>query len=204
MSDDGKIKKKEMEEKIDTIRSEITTPTIEALQKMLKKWDTISKKKEYTAYVDKNPLCAEAWTEKGTISKSSILLAIKILQMREPVPEAYEDDFGGLERASELMSKSSEQTSLIKELNAELDAKCREQYDKLTDDEIIELLVNRKWCNTIAEGINQLYLDVSHRLANRVVVLSERYEDTLPSLEGIVDGYEMKVKSHLERMGFKW
>lgn len=204
VSDDGKIKKKEMEEKIDTIRSEITTPTIEALQKMLKKWDTISKKKEYTAYVDKNPLCAEAWTEKGTISKSSILLAIKILQMREPVPEAYEDDFGGLERASELMSKSSEQTSLIKELNAELDAKCREQYDKLTDDEIIELLVNRKWCNTIAEGINQLYLDVSHRLANRVVVLSERYEDTLPSLEGIVDGYEMKVKSHLERMGFKW
>ena len=66
------------------------------------------------------------------------------------------------------------------------------------------MLVNRKWCNTIAEGINQLYLDVSHRLANRVVVLSERYEDTLPSLEGIVDGYEMKVKSHLERMGFKW
>ena len=204
VSDDGKIKKKELEEKIDTIRSEISTPTIEALQKMLKKWDTISKKKEYTAYIDKNPLCAEAWTEKGTISKSSILLAIKILQMREPVPEAYEDDFGDLETASELMSKSSEQTSLIKTLNAELDAKCREQYDRLTDDEIIELLVNRKWCNTIAEGINQLYLDVSHRLANRVVVLSERYEDTLPSLEEIVDGYEMKVKSHLERMGFKW
>lgn len=204
VSDDGKIKKKELEEKIDTIRSEISTPTIEALQKMLKKWDTISKKKEYTAYIDKNPLCAEARTEKGTISKSSILLAIKILQMREPVPEAYEDDFGDLETASELMSKSSEQTSLIKTLNAELDAKCREQYDRLTDDEIIELLVNRKWCNTIAEGINQLYLDVSHRLANRVVVLSERYEDTLPSLEEIVDGYEMKVKSHLERMGFKW
>ncbi|WP_068540666.1 type I restriction-modification system subunit M [Olegusella massiliensis] len=204
VSDDGKIKKKELEEKIAAIRSKITTPAIEALQKMLKRWDSISKKKDYTAYVEKNPLCAEAWTDKGTINKTSIIYAIKILQMSEPVPEAYEDDFADLEKASELMNKASEQTSLIKALSAELDTKCRDQYDKLTDDEIIELLVNRKWCNTIAEGINQLYLDVSHRLANRVVVLSERYEDTLPSLEGIVDSYEMKVKSHLERMGFKW
>lgn len=202
--DDGKIKKKELEEKIAAIRSEITTPAIEALQKMLKRWDSISKKKDYTAYVEKNPLCAEAWTDKGTINKTSIIYAIKILQMSEPVPEAYEDDFADLEKASELMNKASEQTSLIKALSAELDTKCRDQYDELTDDEIIELLVNRKWCNTIAEGINQLYLDVSHRLANRVVVLSERYEDTLPSFEGIVDSYEMKVKSHLERMGFKW
>ena len=204
IGDDGKIKKKELEEKIDSIRAEISTPAIEALKKMLEKWETIKTKKQYTAYVENNPLCEEAWTEKRTISKSSIALAIKILQIREPVPEAYEDDFEDLNKASTMLQQISEQTSLVKELNAELDKKCREQYEELTDEEIIELLVNRKWCNTIAEGINQIYLDVSHNLANRVIVLTERYEDTLPSLQGIVDSYEMKVKSHLERMGFKW
>lgn len=204
IGDDGKIKKKELEDKIDSICDEISTPTIEALKKMLDKWDTISRKPLYTAYVDKHPLCVEAWTDKGTISKSSIALAIKLLQMQEPVPEAYADNFADLESASALMKKSSEHTSLVKELNSQLEAKCRAQYEKLTDDEIVDLLVNRKWCNTIANGINQLYLDVSHRLANRVIELTERYEDTLPSLEGLVDGYEMKVKSHLERMGYKW
>ena len=37
-------------------------------------------------------------------------------------------------------------------------------------DEIIELLVNRKWCNTIAEGINQLYLNISQTTDRKSVV----------------------------------
>ena len=41
-------------------------------------------------------------------------------------------------------------------------------------------------------------------MTDRILELAERYEDTLPALESLVSSYEAKVKSHLERMGFKW
>ena len=47
-------------------------------------------------------------------------------------------------------------------------------------------------------------IHISHHLAERIIVLSERYAKTLPELEAKVDQYEKKVKSHLERMGFRW
>ena len=40
--------------------------------------------------------------------------------------------------------------------------------------------------------------------AREILSLAERYEDTLPTLSALVDDYEARVKSHLERMGFKW
>ena len=74
----------------------------------------------------------------------------------------------------------------------------------LTDDEILDLLVNRKWYATIFEGIKALYVTTSHQMTNRIVELVERYEDTLPELTATVADYESKVKDHLKRMGFVW
>ena len=70
--------------------------------------------------------------------------------------------------------------------------------------EIKELLVNRKWYYSIFDGIKALYVTTSHSMANRIVELAERYENTLPELEQAVAEYEAKVKAHLERMGFVW
>ena len=92
----------------------------------------------------------------------------------------------------------------MKALYKELDNKCKAQYEKLTNEEIIDLLVNKKWFNTIANGINELYTAISHHLANRIVALVERYENTLPELSKDTDDFEAKVKTHLERMGFTW
>lgn len=109
-----------------------------------------------------------------------------------------------LEKASDLMNKISEYTSLVKGLSDALDAKCREQYEKLTDEEIIELLVNRKWFNSVYNGIDDLYTALSHYLAARIIVLVDRYERTLPQIIDSVADLETKVKAHLGRMGFKW
>lgn len=97
-----------------------------------------------SVYVDNHPLCVEAYTEKGTISKTSILYAIKPLQSKAPVPESYREDVPMLEKAVELMDKISEYTSHVKGMSEALDKKCRDQYEKLTEEEIIDLLVNRK------------------------------------------------------------
>ena len=103
-----------------------------------------------------------------------------------------------------MMDKISEYTSLVKGMSDALDKKCRDQYDILTDDEVIDLLVNRKWFNTVYDGIDGLYTGLSHYLAARIVTLVERYEKTLPELTVKVDDLEARVKSHLERMGFTW
>ena len=204
LADEGKIKKKDLDEKLEEIHSKASSPAIKALQTMLEVWPTITKKKDYTLYVNEHPLCVEAYTEKGTISKTSIIYAIKLMQLREPVPEAYKDDVPMLEKADELMKKIAEYTSMVKGLSAELDKKCREQYEKLTDEEVIELLVNRKWFRSIYDGIDDLYTAISHYLASRIVTLVDRYEKTLPQLTSNVSDLEAKVKSHLERMGFAW
>ena len=48
------------------------------------------------------------------------------------------------------------------------------------------------------------YVTASHNMANRIIELAERYEDTLPSLNTEADELEKRVTVYLERMGFKW
>ena len=120
------------------------------------------------------------------------------------MPESLQEDVNQLKMALELCGKISDYNKVVKELNKALDEKCRARYETLTDEEVLDLLVNRKWFDSIFTGIADLYAAISHRLTNRIVELAERYENTLPELQKYTDGYETKVKSHLERMGFKW
>lgn len=114
------------------------------------------------------------------------------------------DDKSVLTALQNLVTRVDEGTKTVKDLRTALDKKTRGQYPKLTDVECVELLLNRKWYRTIISGICALYTAVSHRIADRVTELDERYEQTLPALEADVAQLENKVKSHLERMGFVW
>jgi len=121
----------------------------------------------------------------------------KLVGIREPIAK-------GLRQALDLCGKVSDYNKVVKDLNKALDEKCRARYDSLTDEDIKNLLVNKKWFDSIFSGIADLYAAISHRLTNRIVELAERYENTLPELDKDTTEYEAKVKSHLERMGFKW
>ena len=89
-------------------------------------------------------------------------------------------------------------------MDKELDEKARERYATLTDDEIIDLLVNKKWYYTIGTGINDLYAAISHQLADRIIELSKRYKNPLPNIMKQTADCEIEVKKYLERMGFTW
>jgi type I restriction enzyme M protein len=93
---------------------------------------------------------------------------------------------------------------MLKELRAALDKKTREQYAKLTSDECMELLLERKWYRTLRNGIFALYMAVSHHITGRVTELAERYEKPLPVIEKEVADYENEVKAHLKQMGYAW
>ena len=114
------------------------------------------------------------------------------------------EEAGVLVAYQELAEKLKKQSKLVKDLNAALDAALKEKYSALTDAEIKELLVNRKWYYDLFAGIKALYVTTSHSIASRIIELVERYENTLPELEKATADYEAKVRAHLKRMGFSW
>ena len=138
------------------------------------------------------------------MNASSVKARISILRETTPVPEMYAEDYEQLMSLYTLMAKNDEQSKLVKALKVQLEEKVKEKYTVLTVEEIKELLVNKKWYYSIFDGIDALYVAISHSITNRIVELAERYEDTLPALSTVVDDYEARVKSHLERMGFVW
>lgn len=204
ISEDGKVKAKDIEVEISAILSHIHTEETKALEKMLAIFPDIKTKKLYTDYIEKHPLCKNAYSDKGTVSIKSINERLAAIRSSAEIPETNKADYDELTAALDFIKKADEFGKSIKELEAALDKKCRERYSTLTDEEIIDLLVNRKWLYTIFNGIEELYSSISHQLANRIIELAKRYEDTLPELSTKVDQYEAKVKAHLERMGFTW
>ena len=155
-------------------------------------------------YLAAHPLCASARNDKGNVNASSIKARIAELRATTPVPEKYAEDYEQLMTLYALMTKNDEQSKLVKALKAALEQLVKNKYPVLTVEEIKDLLVNKKWYYSIFDGIDALYVAISHSITDRIVELAERYEDTLPTLSAMVDDYEARVKSHLERMGFKW
>lgn len=202
MDDKGKIAAKALKGAIDEIRSKIHSEEIDALLALLNLLPM--KKKDLDSYLAKHPICASAKNDKGNVNASSVKTRIAVLRETTPVPEMYAEDYEQLMTLYTLMAKNDEQSKLVKALKSQLEEKVKEKYTVLTVEEIKELLVNKKWYYSIFDGIDALYVAISHSITNRIVELAERYEDTLPALSTVVDNYEIKVKSHLERMGFVW
>ena len=138
--------------------------------------------------------------DKDKMDATSVAARLKILKKADPKGEEY----AALKQFADLTDSLSKQNKAVKEMNAELEEKVRAKYALLTDEEVLDLLVNRKWYATIFEGIKALYVTTSHQMTNRIVELVERYENTLPELTAAVAEYEAKVKDHLRRMGFVW
>ena len=142
----------------------------------------------------------EHLNDKDKVDAKAVAVRLKVLKNTDPKGEEYV----ALKQFVELTDSLSKQNKAVKEISAELEEKVRAKYALLTDEEILDLLVNRKWYATIFEGIKALYVTTSHQMTNRIVELVERYEDTLPELSAAVADYESKVKAHLKRMGFVW
>ena len=163
--------------------------------------ETQAKVEELTEeYTVEDGILLECLNDKDAVDMKKVNAKVKELKKAG----ADSEEYAQLVEYVELCDKAKKYAKLVKELYVALDEKCRAKYTELTIDEIKELLVNRKWYNTIFEGIKALYVTTSHNMANRIVELTERYENTLPSLENDVESYEAKVKAHLERMGFVW
>jgi len=202
LNDKGKITEKALCAAIENIRDKIQSPEIDALKEFLSLMPM--KKKDADIYVSDHPLCSNAYNDKGSINASGIKTRIQILRQTLPIPEDYSEDYAELTRFYNLYRTNADKSAILKDLQKALDEKVKAKYAILTDDEIKELLVNKKWYYSIYDGIDKLYNAISHNLSSRITELAERYEFTLPQFEKDVNDYEKKVKEHLLKMGFVW
>lgn len=142
----------------------------------------------------------EHLNDKDKVDMKSVSARLKALKKAG----SHGEEATILQQYTDLSEALAKQSKAIKTMNAELEAKVKARYAVLTDAEILELLVNRKWYYSIFDGIKALYVTASHSMANRILELAERYEEPLPQLARSVEEYEAKVRVHLERMGFVW
>ena len=92
----------------------------------------------------------------------------------------------------------------IKEQTTELDNLTLKQYDKLTEAEVKELVIEKKWMRSLSASIQGEIDAISQRLTARIKELGERYDDTLGSVDKSVKELEEKVNAHLKKMGLVW
>lgn len=204
VGDDGKVKAKDLSEAMERIMADVASPEIEELLALAEYVNSKPGKAKLTAYVAKHPACISAVNEKGNVTKGGIKAALSQARSELQPPRCYANDYEELQAALDFCAKIDEQGKLVKQLEKELDAEAREVYATLTDEQIHELLFDRKWFYAIGNGIMGLYEAISHRLADRLIELDECYADTLPVLQAQVEDSEAKVKAHLEKMGFSW
>ncbi|GMO41600.1 MAG: type I restriction-modification system subunit M [Treponemataceae bacterium] len=138
------------------------------------------------------------------VLKDSGAIDVQSLKTKLKDTSLAEEDYAVLEDLLAKKTQCDEYRKTLKNLKEVLEEKVQNQYPKLTDKEILELLVNRKWYQAVYDGIDALYTAISHTIANRVTELTARYEEPLPLVAERAAEYEVKVKSHLEKMGFTW
>ncbi|MDR1583701.1 MAG: type I restriction-modification system subunit M [Prevotellaceae bacterium] len=79
-----------------------------------------------------------------------------------------------------------------------------EKYSKLTEKEIKQLVIEKKWFVTLASRLDGEMQRISQNLTTGITALAERYAQTLPKIDAEIIALESKVNAHLQKMGFAW
>ncbi|QCD62732.1 type I restriction-modification system subunit M [Tenacibaculum maritimum] len=145
-------------------------------------------------------LLQEATNDKGGITKTTLSKYLKEIK-DEPTEVA------AFKVANQLLKLFNKEASLKKEVKVmatDLDALCLAQYGKLTEEEVRELVVDKKWLASLQATLQTEMDAISQRLTSRIKELAERYEHTLTELDGTTNVLENKVSEHLKTMGLVW
>ncbi|CAL2101868.1 Type I restriction-modification system, DNA-methyltransferase subunit M [Tenacibaculum sp. 190130A14a] len=145
-------------------------------------------------------LLNEATNDKGSITKTTVSKYIKEIKDNPNEAEA-------LTVANQLLKLFTKEASLKKDIKtktAALDELCLAQYGKLTEEEVHQLVVDKKWLANLQATLQTEIDAISQRLTSRIKELAERYEHTLTELDSTTNELESKVSVHLKTMGLVW
>ena len=136
-------------------------------------------------------------SDKGVVVKGKVTARLKSIKEEDTKESGEERDI--LERCLDLIDAESQADSAVKEAQAALDEKVLAQYAALTETRIRALVLEDKWFASIWTYIEREVQRLTHRLAERVEKLEERYACSLSELEREVETFTAKVADHLNR-----
>lgn len=90
----------------------------------------------------------------------------------------------------------------IKILKLDLLFALKDKYENLSEEEIKQLVIEKKWIATLNVRLNAEMQRISQQLTSKVSALAERYAQTLPEIDAEIAELEAKVVTHLKQMGY--
>lgn len=103
----------------------------------------------------------------------------------------------------ELQNSIKAEKAKLKEANDKLLSRVKEEYELLAQNEMrVKNLVKEKWVNAISTRIESELSRSIEQLKSQLSAISDRYDQTLPSIDKEVEDYESRVNAHLVQMGF--
>ena len=138
--------------------------------------------------------------ENKTLSDGTIKKKLKDLKGKANTKEEVKV----LERYLTLKEEIADAKRVQKVLKYELLTKLVDKYKQLTEAEIKELVIEKKWFASLSARLDGEMQRISQTLTTSISDLAERYGQTLPEIDKEISGLEDKVKKHLTAMGFNW
>ena len=145
-----------------------------------------------------NGLFENALDDNEKLTKASIKERIKQLKFENDLNAEYEL----LEKYLQLADDEAAGNREVRRAKTELDGLVSKQYDELTADEIVSLVVDDKWMTELETAIKAEIERIAQNLTQRIKTLAERYETPLPQIGGKAEDLAAKVDTHLAKMGF--
>lgn len=145
-------------------------------------------------------LLADATNDNGKLTKATVAKRLKEIKNDASEKEAVQL----LQSIEKLFEQQAALGKQIKDQTTELDNFTLKQYDKLTEAEVKDLVIEKKWMHSLSASIQGEIDAISLRLTARIKELGERYDDTLGTIDTSVKELEEKVNAHLKKMGLVW
>lgn len=139
-----------------------------------------------------------AFAELDKVNKASVTARLREARAIYNVNGAADDETAALDKWLELSTREAELKRLLRDAEADLDAKAYAKYPTLSEAEVQTLVVDDKWLAALEAAIAGETERISQALTQRVKALAERYETPLPALAGRATELEGRVASHLQ------
>jgi len=145
-------------------------------------------------------LLEEAKSDAGNVTRGATKARLK--EIKED-PD-FADEIEVIQSYLDLSNQEAKKKDQISEAQKNLDELILHKYQDLSEEEIIELVVDQKWLKFLGDSVERELEAVTRLLTNRINGLSGRYDNPLPEVFKQVEELSARVESHLKRMNFSW
>lgn len=205
---DGKTSKDKPIDGLEGVQGRLLPPQLLIDNYLATHWKTIASfeekiediKNQLEESEQENDLEATLFSDLDKVN----LTTVKGLLRDRKKEKAPKEEIAIIENYINLHEAIASITRLIKIEKATTEIKVTEIYPTLSEKDIKNLVVNKKWIQHLQECLEQEQENISQTLTQRIKELAERYVQTLPQLEESLSSYESKVKQHLQTMGMQW